>query len=413
MVPHPLAKVGRVSRIGVVHVGWHGHFGPANRLTAVLAGAGHHVVAWAPPDFHGQIADAGAEPRSLPWRGAGDNDGSGAEPSPSFHRPPRRPDGPVAMAVMHGIHELAVSLAGYTLMVGEELTEAAHAEDLDLMVHDAMAPWGLVAAEWLGLPRLVSYPGFPPPFEIDAPEITPELDQRLAVARQAVAQRWGVEFADSREVLVSMGDATAAFTTPLIAGQGAPDPSWRLVGPLMEALPAGPATHVSDDHGPLVYMALGTVHNWEADVFRAGIDALAGEDVRLLVSTGGRLEPGTFEPLPPNVTVASYVDSRAVLSDAALHVTHGGANSIHESLAAGVPMVCLPQGDDHHLWAERVRVLGAGSVVAAAEPESIRAAVLDVLADSSARGRADEVAQHLRDFPGEDVVAATVSELLD
>jgi hypothetical protein len=36
-----------------------------------------------------------------------------------------------------------------------------------------------------------------------------------------------------------------------------------------------------------------------------------------------------------------------------------------------------------------------------------------VLADDAARNRAGEVAQHLRDFPGEEVVAATVSELLD
>jgi MGT family glycosyltransferase len=412
MVPHPLAMVGRVARIGVVHVGWQGHVAPANRLTAALAASGHSVVAWAPPDFHGQIADAGAEFRSLPWRVPSDNDGVAADPSPAFHRPAPQPDQPVALAVMHGIHELALSLAGYTLMVGEVLTAAAHEENLDLVVHDVMAPWGRVAAEWLGLPRLASYPGFPPPFEIDAPEITPELEQHLAVARQTVAQRWGIEFADSRDVLVSEGDATAAFTTPEIAGQDAPDPSWRLVGPLMGSPPAS-ATDVPDDDRPLVYMALGTVHNWRTDVFRATIDALADEDVRLLVSTGGRLDPRTFEPLPPNVTVVPYVDSRAVLSGAALHVTHGGANSVHESLAAGVPMVCLPQGDDHHLWADRVRVLGAGSVVSTAEPETIRAAVLDVLADTAARRRAGEVAQHLRDFPGESVVAATVAELLD
>jgi MGT family glycosyltransferase len=413
MVPQSLAKVGRVATIGVVHIGWHGHVGPANRLTAVLAAGGHRVVAWAPPDFHRQIADAGAEPRSLPWRMPSDNDGSAAQPSPLFHRPPPQPDGPVAMAIMHGIHELALGLAVYTLTVGEELTAAAHAEDLDLMVHDAMAPWGRVAAEWLGLPRLVAYPGFPPPFAVDVPPISAELDGQLAVARQAVAQRWGVEFGGSLDMLVSFGDATATFTTPEIAGQEAVDPSWRMVGPLMEAIPAGPPVHLSDDDDrPLVYMALGTVHNWRADVFRAGIDALADEDVRLLVSTGGRLGPETFEPLPPNVTVVTYVPSRAVLSHAALHITHGGANSVHESLAAGVPMVCLPQGDDHHLWAERVRALGAGAVVAA-EPEAIRAAVVHVLADDATRGRADDVAQHLRDFPGEATVTATVAELLD
>jgi hypothetical protein len=35
-----------------------------------------------------------------------------------------------------------------------------------------------------------------------------------------------------------------------------------------------------------------------------------------------------------------------------------------------------------------------------------------VLTDTSTRRRAGEVAQHLRDFPGEAVVSATVCELL-
>jgi MGT family glycosyltransferase len=398
-----------VAAIGVVHVGWPGHVGPANRLTAALAAAGHRVVAWAPPRFHRQIANAGAEARSLPWLVSGDGT---VERSPSFDRPPRQPGDPVAMAIMPGIHELAVYLADYTLAVVEELTEAARAEDLDLMVHDAMAPWGRAAAEQLGLPRLVSYPGFPPPFEMDVPPISKELEERLAAARNVIAERWRVEFAGSDDVLVSVGDATVAFTTPEIAGQEAPDPSWRMVGPLMAPLGATSATDVPDDDRPLIYMALGTEHNRRADVFRACIDALAGEDVRLLVSTGGRLDPGTFEPLPPNVVVVPYVASRAVLAHAAAHITHGGANSVHESLAAGVPMVCLPQGDDHYLWSERVRMLGAGSVIAAAEPETMRAAVLHLLDDAPTRRRAHEVAEHLRDFPGESVVAATVSELL-
>ena len=404
-----------MATIGVVHVGWHGHVGPANRLSAVLAGAGHRVIAWAPQAFHAQLASAGAEPRALSLAGPTDNGGSASPRAPgaSFERPrPAENAGP-ALAVMHGIHELAVGLAGTTVAVTDELIEELHAAGVELVVHDAMAPWGRVAAEWLGLPRLVSYPGFPPPYEFDAPSIAPATEDRLAAGRQAVAERWGVELAGSRDVLVSTGDLNFAYTTPRIAGQGAEDASWRLVGPLMPAAPAstGDPREPGGD-GPLVYMALGTVHNWRADVFQAGIDAVGGSAARLLVATGGRLPPGLFDPLPPGVAVVERVDSRAVLAAAAVHITHGGANSVHEALAAGVPMVCVPQGDDHYLWSDRVRALGAGEVLRDAEPDTIRASVESLLGDSPARRAAREVAEHLGDFAGETEVERALDELL-
>jgi MGT family glycosyltransferase len=164
--------------------------------------------------------------------------------------------------------------------------------------------------------------------------------------------------------------------------------------------------------GPLVYMAVGTVHNWRADVFQAGIDAVGGSGARLLVATGGRLPPALFDPLPPGVAVVERVDSRAVLATAAVHITHGGANSVHEALAAGVPMVCLPQGDDHYLWADRVRALGAGELLRDADPDAIRASVESLLGDSPARRAAREVAEHLGDFAGETEVERALDELL-
>jgi MGT family glycosyltransferase len=402
-----------VATIGVVHVGWHGHVGPANRLGAVLAAAGHRVIAWAPPAFHAQLAAAGAEPRSLGSPGPTDADAGPVKPPPSFERRRPEPGAGPALAVMHGIHQLSVGLAVTALVVTDELIGELHAAGVELVVHDAMAPWGRVAAEWLGLPRLVSYPGFPPPYDLDAPPIDPATDDRLASVRQAIAERWGVELSGSRDVLLSTGDLNTAYTTPRIAGQGAEDGSWRLVGPLMHAPPAtaGDRRAPAGD-GPLVYMALGTVHNWRADVFRAGIEAMAGSGARLLVATGGRLPPAVFEPHAQNIAVVDRVDSRAVLAAAAVHITHGGANSVHEALAAGVPMVCLPQGDDHYLWADRVRALGAGVVLDEADPAAIREAVAAMLGDASPRRAARDLAEHLKDFPGEAEVARALDELL-
>ena len=220
------------------------------------------------------------------------------------------------------------------------------------------------------------------------------------------AQRWGVEFAGSLEVLVSVGDATAAFTTPEIAGQEAARPVVADGGTAHGGTPGGAGD------APVRRRSAARVHG-----ARHGAQLAGGRlsrrhrRARRRGRTPARLDRRA--PRAPDFRTrcrrtsrsSAYVPSRAVLSHAALHITHGGANSVHESLAAGVPMVCLPQGDDHHLWAERVRVLGAGvgdrRGRARGDP---RRGARPARRRLPTRRRAHDVAQHLRDFPGEAVV---------
>jgi UDP:flavonoid glycosyltransferase YjiC (YdhE family) len=129
----------------------------------------------------------------------------------------------------------------------------------------------------------------------------------------------------------------------------------------------------------------------------------------VIVSTGGGiLEPIDLEPLPPNVKAFSFVDSRAVLGRARAHVTHAGASSIHESLLAGVPMVCLPQAVDQPLWAARLGELRAAETVELA-PEAIRAAVRRLLEDDRPRASAHALGQRLASYDG----AARAVKLVD
>lgn len=74
----------------------------------------------------------------------------------------------------------------------------------------------------------------------------------------------------------------------------------------------------------------------------------------------GQTDPGALGSLPANVLARRFVPQPAVLSRAALFVTHGGMNSVNEALYAGVPMLVLPQGADQPLVARRVVDLGAG-----------------------------------------------------
>lgn len=395
MVPHPVARVGPVARIGILHLGLHGHLRPAARLGRALAAGGHTVLAWAPEEARDLIEQGGVELRA---EGAIID----SEPNRDFMLG-------AALAAMNAVEQV------------EPVIERLHRDRIDLVVYDCMFPPGRLAAEWLGLPRVCSVPLFPPrPGRVAGPEnrragadgpANERLLQLVHESREEIGLSWGVELGGPRDVALNTGDLNLVYTTPEVAGAAPPDDSWHFVGPLLDPVETAPARE--RDAPPLVYMALGTMFSNEPTVFQTGIDALADEDVRLLVSTGERVEPETFEPLPPNSAVVSHVASRAVLSHAAVHITHGGANSVHESLAAGVPMVCIPQGADNWSWAQRIAELGVGQVLTDPTAESVRDAVTALLRDERARRRAAELGAELSTYPGAAIAADAVDSLLE
>jgi MGT family glycosyltransferase len=169
---------------------------------------------------------------------------------------------------------------------------------------------------------------------------------------------------------------------------------------------------------PLVYVCFGTCFNRRLNHFKAVLEALAEEPVDVLVSTGKRdadddgvVTPGQLEPLPPNIVARDFVAGREVLSRARVHVTHGGCNSVHESLLAGVPMVVVPQAFDQAPLGKRIDELGAG-LLAGETPESIRGGVRRLLGDDRAHVRAGELSRHLVAFDGRQRIAELFERLV-
>src|SRR3954468_20483604 len=75
---------------------------------------------------------------------------------------------------------------------------------------------------------------------------------------------------------------------------------------------------------------------------------------------------------------------------AAAFVTHGGMNSVGESLSFGVPVVVVPQMVEQEIVGRRVEQLGSGLFLpkAAVTAEALRAAVRRVLSGESYRQEA-------------------------
>ena len=193
---------------------------------------------------------------------------------------------------------------------------------------------------------------------------------------EAIAQFTVAEFEYPR----SDAPATLHFVGPVSAtGSSAPLPPW------WDEL---------DGSRPVIHVTQGTIANRDyRQIIRPALEGLAGDDVLVVVSTGGRALD-TLPPLPANARAAEYLPYDALLPKTDVYVTNGGYGGVQYALRYGVPIVTSGGKEDKPEVAGRIAWSGVGRRLKTETPSSssVRAAVRSVLTDPRYRGRAQEMA---------------------
>jgi zeaxanthin glucosyltransferase len=110
---------------------------------------------------------------------------------------------------------------------------------------------------------------------------------------------------------------------------------------------------------PLIYVSLGTLLHDKAYMAKVILDAMASlVGVQVVFSVG--LESCHLGAIPENTIVVSKAPQVELLKLSCLCVTHGGANTVLEALAQGVPLVALPIAFDQPGMAARIAYHGVG-----------------------------------------------------
>ena len=162
--------------------------------------------------------------------------------------------------------------------------------------------------------------------------------------------------------------------------------------------------------GKLVYLSLGSLGSGDVELMRRLIGFLADTDHRVVVSMG----PQHAElELAPNMVGAEFLPQPAVLPQVDLVVTHGGNNTVTESLHFGKPMVVLPLFWDQYDNAQRMDELGLGIRLAPYEVEGdeLRGAIDRLLGDEALARRLAEISTRLQARPGTAVAADAIQAL--
>jgi UDP:flavonoid glycosyltransferase YjiC (YdhE family) len=361
-----------------VSLGGSGHLNPLVPFLAAADRRGDETLVVGPAALTRMVAEAGFRFRP------------GGEPSEAEIAPIREllPVAPHHEAVVLGNRELFARLAATALL--PEVARVCDEWRPDLILRDPTEYASAVVAHGRGIP-------------------TAQVALSLAEAEEGSLAAAAPALEEHRPGLTGELRATP-YVTRFPASL---DPSPFPVTHRYRVPPDPPAAPLPDWWGgadtPLVYVTFGTVlghMSFAADTFRGALAALAGEDVRVLMTIGNHLDSAAVGPAPANAHVEPWIDQADVLGSAALVACHGGSGTAYGALAAGVPLVMAPVFADQFENARRISAAGAGVTV---EAGGLRDGVRTVLADPSYGRAAGRIAAEMAAVP---TVDAALERLL-
>jgi MGT family glycosyltransferase len=373
----------------------HGHVNPSLPLVRELVARGDEVVYVSNAQFAPRIAEAGG--RYQPYR---DPFLAGLSTLPT------------------ATEEIVWLLMQTARRVLATELETFRAERPDYIITDSVAPWGQWTAKILDLPVVTSIPTLavnPSVMRFGVSRgVRPKSIGRLLSKLRHMTKAWrllrtlrrvhGVDGPGVMDSIMGHSGLNIVYTSRHFQPCAESfDDRFLFVGPMTsraEVASAFPWHRLQP--GALVYISLGTLFNADAAFYRACFEAFADGDVAVILSIGTNVSIDSLGPVPKNFIVASQVPQLAVLQRARAFVTHGGMNSVSESLFYGVPMTIVPQMGEQAIIGHRVEQLGAGICLTkeAATATRLRESVHRLLVEDSFRQQADAVRHSFQDAGG-------------
>ena len=374
----------------------HGHTNPSLPLVRALVERGEDVVYFSAAPFADKIQQAGA--RYRPYRNAFLSD---------------------LRQLSERTEQIAWLLMRTTGEVLADDLDAFRAERPDYIISDSVAPWGQWAAELLGVPVVTSVTTLAVNRHVlafAAKSGTRPKSARLVLSKirhvakavllgRRLRREHGVKGPGIKGLVFGSSDLNIVYTSRHFQPcADSFDDRYLFIGPSIgsrtetggvpwdeappfdsrnQALAQGRQTDV-------IYVSLGTLFNAEPAFYRSCFEAFGGRNVRVVMSIGTAISEASLGAPPPNVVVRPWVPQLDVLRRASVFVSHGGMNSVSESLSAGVPLVVVPQMGEQAIVGRQVERLGAGIWLAKKDvtADRLRASVDRVLGDNRFREQA-------------------------
>lgn len=317
--------------------------------------------------------------------------------------------------------------------VAKDLIEILDRVAPDVVLVDQLAFGATAVLRGLGQRFVSFHPGHPSAISSATPYGFPaRLPSRIAVDTEDLAElRRNCETVVARftreynEVVAGLGNDSGQVANPF--AEGSPlltlvnyppalgrsyplPPNSRLMGSAVRHHHSGPAVPPASDL-PRVYVSLGSFFSARSDLLHKIVSAFRAQPVELVIASGVT-DPVALGPIPDHWTVEPYLPQPEVISTSDLVITHGGNNTVTESLTAGVPLLVAPLSTDQFAAAADVEEGGVGGVF---DPNNDDADTISEIAfevlRSDAVVRSSWMGRSLQARPGQDRAASLIAEM--
>lgn len=286
-----------------------------------------------------------------------------------------------------------------------QVLERIRAEHADYLVYDQMCMWGYWIAQALRIPAIQCNTTFASNEHfnmlqaqgIAAPRPSPIMIAKIIGIFIKLQATYHLPRFDVNRYFLHAEPLNLVFLPREFHPEAQTfDERFVFVGPSLPPEAEKPVEPPQDP--PLLYFSLGTMFNNRADLFQLCFEAFGDRPWQVVLSYGNRVDPAALGQVPANFSLAPFVPQMEILRRTHVFLTHGGTNSVMESLYYGVPMVVIPPMFEQAMMAQRVEELGLGTRLdsknlSAAE---LRAAVERVAGDPAIRERVQAMRQTVR-----------------
>ncbi len=414
-----------MTHFGIICPPLAGHLNPLIALGQELRSRGHRITFLQIPDLEAKVCSEGLSFRAIGL--CGDQLGS---LTGTFQQ----------LGESSGLKSLHYSVSfcqQVTALFCQDAPSAIQAAGIEALLVDQLEPAGEAVAEFLGIPfvslccaqaihRQAAMPPFFTPWSYQnscgarlrnlvAYHLLDRNSKPIEEVLNRYRQEWrlplkhGFSLSCSRLAQISQQPATFDFPCPNL-----PE-SFHYTGPFRncssQPIPF-PFERLTGQ--PLIYASLGTLQSSKQELFYSIAAACEGLDVQLVLSSGGGMNPAAVQALPGSPLVVSYAPQLEVIARASLTITHGGLNTVLDSLSNGVPLVAIPITYEQPGNAARIKWTGTGEMIPLNHLSipRLRATIQQVLSEDSYARNALRLQQSIRQSGGVKQAAEIVEQAI-
>lgn len=379
-----------MSTLVFLNIPAHGHVNPTLAVVEELVARGHRVLYFCTEEFRQKIEVTGAEfkPYQMPT-----------------HLEKVDPGNFIAVA------RLLLELTDP--MVENHLSEIKKIKP-DLLVHDSLCPWGKIIAHELKVKAVCSMSTLvmSEKLLLKTPQMIFSVlkrflsseSYRLKRMAKDLFKKYGIYFS-FRDVFNNLESLNIVYTSRYFQPFSKKiEGHFEFVGP---SIPKGNKSTKVDfpwaslNSKKIILISLGTLLNDHPEFYRICVEALQGMKYTVILAVGNEENVKKIGPLPRHFIAKAHVPQVEILKKTSLFISHGGMNSVNESLYFGVPLILVPQQKEQLIVARRVEELGAGVILKnKKDAEVIKNKVDEVLKKSKFKTNAQKISKTLKEAGG-------------